>query len=101
MSTTNKPDNDVAHTSDTHEVAEAFHSATSRLDRIVEQLQGIHVSLENLRVSLTGLSQTADDHETRLRRLESWSHRLSPLVSLITFAAGVVVSATITGWMGG
>lgn len=71
----------------------------NRLDRIVEQLHGIHVVLENLRVSLTGLSQVSDDHEVRLRRLEAWTHRLSPWLTLVSFLAGGAVSTMVDRWM--
>lgn len=83
------------------EVADVVESTTRRLDRIVEQLREIHVSLEGLRVSLTGLTQVSDDHETRLRRLESMSHRLRPVITFGTFALGAAVSAVMNAWLNG
>ena len=64
-------------------------------DRIVESLGQINVNLEGLRVTLAGLSEVTADHENRLRHVEQWKNSLSPLIALMTFLLGVVVSAVV------
>ncbi|HVJ84970.1 MAG TPA: hypothetical protein VM452_04950 [Caulifigura sp.] len=66
-----------------------------RLDRVVEALQQINVNLEGLRVALVNLTQTAADHEDRLRSVERWRNHLTPLVAALTFVLGAVCSAAV------
>lgn len=66
-----------------------------RLERIQEALQSINVHLESLRVSIAAAVQRGDDHETRLRFIERWQHRLTPVLAVITFLVGAVVSETL------
>ena len=61
-----------------------------KLDRIVEGLQGVNVTLESLRVSLSTLVQICDDQELRLRTVERWQHKLIPLFAILTFMVGAV-----------
>lgn len=65
------------------------------LDRIVESLGQINVNLECLRVTLSGLSEVAADHEDRLRLIERWKHNLSPFVAIFTFLLGGVASIVL------
>jgi hypothetical protein len=61
-----------------------------RWDRVLEALQQVNVHLEGLRVSLLGLVDASDDHETRLRRVERWHHNLTPVLAALTFLLGAV-----------
>ncbi|WP_437194549.1 hypothetical protein [Planctomicrobium sp. SH527] len=61
-------------------------------DRILESLCQINVNLEGLRVTLSGVCERAGDHETRLREIEVWKHRLSPLVACMSFIAGGITN---------
>ncbi|MDA0833448.1 MAG: hypothetical protein O2955_04750 [Planctomycetota bacterium] len=63
-----------------------------RLERIQESLQSINVHLENLRVSIASALQRGDDHETRLRFIERWQHKLTPILAILTFLVGAVFS---------
>lgn len=66
-----------------------------RLDRIIESLHQINISLEGLRITLSGLEEMNLDQEERLRKVETWKHNMNPLVVGITFALGAVISTTI------
>lgn len=61
-----------------------------KLDRIVESLQAVNVNLEGLRVSLSSLVQVCDDQESRLRVVERWQQRVTPLFTALTFLVGAV-----------
>lgn len=64
-------------------------------DRIIESLSQINVSLEGLKVTLTGIRGIADDHESRLRKIEVWKHNLTPILAAITFGLGAIFSVAI------
>lgn len=66
---------------------------TERLDRILESLSRIQVTIESLRVSLVSLSESVHDHEERLRGIERWRHQLTPVLAMLTFLLGVVATA--------
>ena len=66
-----------------------------RIDRLVESLRKISVQLENLRVSLLALHHDIGDHEQRLRLVEQWKHNLSPVLAIISFVVGVMLSAAM------
>lgn len=74
-------------------------STDEKLDRIVEALQQVHVNLESLRVCLATLMPLCDDHENRLRSIERWHHRLTPVLAAITFMLGVVVSVLMERYL--
>ncbi|MFN0196406.1 MAG: hypothetical protein ACKVT0_06655 [Planctomycetaceae bacterium] len=63
-----------------------------RLERIQEALHSIDVHLENLRVTITSAIHRGDDHETRLRFIERWQHKLTPILAILTFLVGAVFS---------
>lgn len=64
-----------------------------RLDRILESLSRIQVTIESLRVSLQSISEQSHDHETRLRGVERWKHQVTPVLAVLTFLLGVVATA--------
>lgn len=64
-------------------------------DRIIESLSQINVSLEGLKVTLTGISTVTTDHESRLRKIEVWKHNLTPILAALTFALGAIFSVAI------
>ena len=65
------------------------------VDRLIESLSQINVNLEGLRISLMVLTETASDHETRLRSIERWKYNLTPLLAVITFVLGAVFSVAL------
>lgn len=70
-----------------------MHDAT--LDRILESLTQIHVTLESVRVSLATLGETAADHEQRLRSIERWLGHLTPVFAVATFVLGAIFTAAL------
>jgi hypothetical protein len=70
-------------------------SDDERIDRLVDSLRKISVQLENLRVSLLALHQDISDHEQRLRVVEQWKHNLSPVLAIVSFVVGVMLSAAV------
>ena len=73
-------------------------AAGERLDQIAGCLRDIYVTLENLRVTLEGVTRRTDDHEQRLRRLEVWKHRLQALITVAAFGLGAAVTAALERW---
>lgn len=69
--------------------------ADDRLDRIAETLARMNGHLECLRVTLTTLSETASDHEDRLRTIERWKHTLTPILATGTFLLGATFSIAL------
>lgn len=67
-----------------------MNSTDERLDRIVEGLQQVNVNLEGLRVSLSSLIQSSEDHEARIRAIERWQNKLTPVLAVLTFMLGAV-----------
>ncbi len=65
------------------------------LDRILESLCQIQVSLESLRVSVVSMSDALEDHEIRLRKIEAWKHNLSPVLAVLTFVLGAIFSVAV------
>ncbi len=70
-------------------------SDDERIDRFVDSLRKISVQLENLRVSLLALHHDISDHEARMRSVEQWKHNLSPVLAIVSFVVGVILSAAV------
>lgn len=70
-----------------------------RLERIVEALGQLQVSLESLRGSLGTIVQTSADHEERLRSIERFQNMLTPTLAAITFVLGVVTKEAVGRWI--
>jgi len=66
-----------------------------KLDRIVEALHEVNVNLGGLQVTLTGLVEVTNDHETRLRVIERWQNNLMPILAAMTFVLGVTFTEVI------
>ncbi len=66
-----------------------------RIDRLLESLSRVSVQLETLRVSLRAVHEDLQDHEQRLRNVEQWKHKLTPVLAAISFVAGAAVSAFV------
>jgi len=66
-----------------------------KLDRMLESLQQVAVSVESLRVSLNRLIDVTEDHEQRLRRLETWRNNLTPVIAVCTFVLGSLFNALL------
>ena len=71
---------------------------TDRLEHVSQRLTEIHLALERLRVSIETLTQNNSDHEERLRRLERWQQRMNPVLGLITFLLGAILTSTLNSW---
>jgi hypothetical protein len=65
------------------------------IDRLLNELHSLRVTLERLRVTLGTLGRVAEDHETRVRALEGRQQRLTPVVSALTFVLGVLATQVI------
>ena len=63
-----------------------------KLDRIVESLHQLNINFEGLRISLSSLIQNVEDHEKRIRNIEGWKQNLTPILTVFTFIAGVVLT---------
>ena len=74
--------------------------AGQRLDQIAERLHAMSLTLESLRVDRTNLAAASDDHEERLRRLESWKHRVHAVGTLLAFALGAALTAALEAALG-
>lgn len=72
---------------------------TEPLDKLISELHSLRVTLEGLRVTLTTLLRIADDHESRVRVLESRSQHLTPVVSALTFLLGVLATEFVARLM--
>lgn len=72
-------------------------SNADRLTQIAERLHEMSLTLENVRVSVGALTSAADDRESRLRRLETWKHRVHAVGTLLAFALGAAVTAALEG----
>lgn len=66
-----------------------------KLDRIMESVLQTNVHLESLRVSVQGLIQQQEDHESRLRLLERWRNNLTPIFAILTFVIGSLFTAAL------
>lgn len=70
-----------------------------RADRVVEglaeELASVRVALERLRVVVEADARRREDHERRVRLLEGWQHRTTPLLGLITFLLGALVTGSL------
>ena len=69
-----------------------------KLDRLLESQQQIVVNMESMRVLLNGLVDQSHDHEMRIRLIERWKNQLTPMLAVMTFVLGVVVSVTVDRW---
>ena len=67
-----------------------------RIDRLLESLARVSVQLETLRVSLSAVHQDLQDHEQRLRTVEQWKHKLTPVLAAASFVAGAITSAFVS-----
>lgn len=76
-------------------LSETSEQTRQRLDSLFGRLQEIQLTLERVRVSLETLTTKTADHESRLRRLERWQHRINPLLGLITFLLGAALTAAL------
>lgn len=65
------------------------------LDKLLDELQSLRVTLEGLRVTLRTLARIASDHETRVRTLERRQQSLTPIVSALTFLLGVLATEVV------
>ena len=74
--------------------------AGQRLDQIAARLHEMSLTLESVRVSMGGLTAASDDHEERLRRLESWKHRVHAVGTLLAFALGAALTAAFEAALG-
>ena len=72
-----------------------------RLDQMAGQLQDIGLTLERVRMALESLESGVADHESRLRRIEQWQQRISPLLGLITFLLGAVLTGVLRTYLPG
>ena len=70
-----------------------------RLDRIVEALQQVNVNLEGLRVTFSSVVEAMGDHEQRLRAIEHWRNRLTPILAVVTFVLGAAIAAVFQRWI--
>lgn len=66
-----------------------------KLDRIVEALHEMNIKLEGGLISLVGLVEVTNDHETRLRAMERWQNNLMPILAAMTFVLGVTFTRVI------
>ena len=64
-------------------------------ERIFESLCEVNSNLEGLRVTITAISQTTNDHESRLRKIEVWRHHLTPILTAITFSLGAILTVAL------
>lgn len=65
------------------------------IDRLLDELHSLRVTLEGLRVTLASLLRIAEDHETRVRVLERRQQSLSTVVSALTFVLGALATEFI------
>lgn len=65
------------------------------MERLLNELHSLRVTLEGLRVTLTTLTRVADDHELRVRVLERRAQSLTPVISALTFLLGVVATELV------
>lgn len=71
------------------------HMPDESVDRILETLTQVTVSLEGLRVTVMSVSDACHDHESRLRSIEMWKHNITPFFAVLTFALGAIFSIAI------
>jgi len=77
--------NSVMHNEVTHE----------DLNRVVDALHQVNLTLESLRVTMGTQVEEIDDHEKRLRLLERWTSSLTPVIASLIFLSGVISTAVI------
>ncbi len=78
--------NPVMHNEITHE----------DLNRVVDALHQVNLTLESLRVTMSTQVEEIDDHEKRLRQLERWTSSLTPVIASLIFLGGVISTAIIS-----
>jgi hypothetical protein len=66
-----------------------------KLDRLVESVQQVVLTMESLKLSIQRLLETAADQEHRLRVLEHWRSSLMPVIAVLTFILGSLFDAAI------
>lgn len=66
-----------------------------KLDRLTELIQELAVQVERLRGLLEGMAKVSEDHEQRLRSLDRWRNQLTPILAVLTFLLGSVISVAI------
>ena len=65
------------------------------LNRVVDALHQVNLTLESLRVTMSTHVDEIDDHEKRLRQLERWTSSLTPIMAGLIFLSGVISTAVI------
>jgi hypothetical protein len=69
-----------------------------KLDRIMESLQQLTVQVESLRVTVGSVVGAVEDHEARLRRIETWQNNLTPVIAVGTFVLGSLFDLFLRRW---
>lgn len=62
---------------------------------IYDEVKAVRQIVEPLPARVTELEKGRDDHETRIRKLESWSARLAGARGLIALAVGCTGTAVV------
>ena len=65
------------------------------LNRVVDALHQVNLTLESLRVTISTQVEEIQDHEKRLRQLERWTNSLTPVVAGLIFLSGVISTAVV------
>lgn len=68
---------------------------TEPLDKLVSELHSLRVTLEGLRITLSTLLRISDDHEARVRTLESRTQYMTPVVAALTFLLGALATELV------
>jgi len=64
-----------------------------KLDRLIASVQSVNVKIEQMRTTVGTMSQTRNDHETRLRAGERWENTSSAVLMVLTFVLGATFKA--------
>ena len=66
-----------------------------QVERVVEALHEVRLTLESLRACLKRLVEAGEDHEQRLRVIERWKHNLTPVIAALTFVLGALFTTLV------
>lgn len=66
-----------------------------KLDVLIQSMQGMNVKLEQLRVGMDAIVRANADHEQRIRVIERWQNKMSPLLAVGTFVLGAAFKMTM------
>ena len=66
-----------------------------KLDRLIHSVQSMAVKIEQLRIGVDAMAKANADHEQRLRVIERWHNKMSPLLAVATFVLGAVFKMTL------